>query len=182
MIYLRVIDMIHIFGVLLLIISTVSSATQIPCTGSLHSVVPKQYINNISNHLLNQYDPTPVNKAFIRSRYQGIITQNALTWNLNQYTSTGIISSADQRGEINRYPYCGKQAKDSRVGLFINTFAIPYQNITGGGPHDIYGYQPSVPKTIFTTLKSSLVLQGYFKVPWFYSPTRFLIWATQSHS
>ena len=58
------------------------------------------------------------------------------------------------------------------AGSFINTWAFPYEAISGGGPHAIYGYSfglPALPRVFDGNPGTDFVLQASIEIPVFAS-------------
>lgn len=56
------------------------------------------------------------------------------------------------------------------AGSFINTWTFPYQTITGGGSHAVYGYSfgdPPPPAIFDGNPDTDFVLQASIEIPWF---------------
>jgi hypothetical protein len=137
-----------------------------PVTAAQSFSTGEQY-NDPNNGIL-------LDRWFMLSRWQGENEQdfvnNIVSYDFGKFTG---LYGAFQRGVAPERSdgSAGVQLSCYDIGMWINTWTVPYRPINGGGYNDMFGYAFSSPNQVRPFIKdgvpTELVLQGNVGVPWF---------------
>ena len=162
---------LHFFLLALAVFLSSVTYGAFPCDGILVPILEPQSVTNIDNHIQDHDNIyAPYDKIALLARWMGHnAVDNSATWNVSNRTGFTPVSPIGdyQRCAINATDYTAFQMQGTSVGMFINTYTFPWQDIIGGGPNVNYVYNWSVTRPIFSvTPDSSFVMQMDAKLPW----------------